>query len=416
MERAILVGVEFTVSERRKSPDSLAELEELARSAGARVEALVSVKRHEPQVAHLIGKGKLEELNQLCREKNSDLVIFDEDLSGVQQRNLEEALQVKIIDRTQLILDIFAQRAHSRDGKLQVELAQLEYLLPRLSGKGKELSRMGGGIGARGPGEQKLEVDRRRIRERIDRLKGELEQLRHRRQFYQERRKKKELPTVAIIGYTNAGKSALFNALTGASAVVENRLFSTLDPLLRTLVLPNNQKILLMDTVGFIQWLPHHLIDAFKATLEGVKEADILLEVLDVSHQNVEEHCQAVYQVLKELEADDKPIIFILNKIDLLEFPGRADRFRKQFHESVTVSALNRQGLPELIGKLAEYFSRRLVEIKIVVPNEEMRILGLIYEEGEVLARKDEAGGVEISARVPLRIKNYLTSRGIVLK
>lgn len=416
MEKAILVGIDFRASDRMSASDSLAELAELVRSAGGKVETSIMVRRDKPHAGHFIGKGKVEELRLLCGERSPDRVIFDDDLSSTQQRNLEDALEIRVIDRTQLILDIFAQRAHSGEGKVQVELAQMEYLLPRLTGRGVILSRLGGGIGTRGPGEQKLEVDRRRIRQRISRLKGELEDLKRRRQYSRDYRRKKSLPTVALIGYTNAGKSTLINALTGSEATVEDRLFSTLDPLMKVLVLPNNQKVLLMDTVGFLSRLPHHLIDAFRATLEGVREADLLLEVLDISHPQVEEHCRAVYQVLVELEAEKKPIIYALNKTDLLDSDIPVRRFARQYTENASISALEHRGFPELLEKIAGHLSPLITEIETVIPVDRMRIVNMIYNEGEVLERDDRVDGVFLRARVPTRVKNYLTSKGYMIE
>ena len=288
-EKAILVSCRIEGEDRRAVEDAAGELRSLTSSTGGEVVQEVICSRETPTPAYFIGKGKVEEVGKLCWELKPDLVIFGSDLSPTQQRNLEETLKLKVIDRTQLILDIFAQRAKSTEGKYQVELAQLMYLLPRLTGYVDSLSRLGGGIGTRGPGEQKLESDRRRIRKRIAKLQDELSSLQRRRQTMRQKRLDLPLSTIALIGYTNAGKTLLFNRLTQSQEISENRLFSTLDPVARKCVLPNNQRIIFLDTVGFLHKLPHHLIESFRATLEEVVEADLLLHVLDVSHPRVHE-------------------------------------------------------------------------------------------------------------------------------
>ncbi|MBP6944350.1 MAG: GTPase HflX, partial [Candidatus Omnitrophica bacterium] len=316
MEKALLVTVEFFDKEYKdtwKLDDTNYELRELVRSAGLQVVDLVECFKDKPVAGHYIGKGKAEEIRSICKDKGADVVIFGDDLTSSQQQNLEESIGVKVIDRTQLILDIFARRAHSTEGKVQVELAQLEYLLPRLKGKGIMLSRLGGGIGTRGPGEQKLEMDRRKIREKISRLKDSLSKIHERREELRRRRHEGEISIVSLIGYTNAGKSTLLNALTDSDVLSQDRLFSTLDPTARRFVLPNNQKVVFVDTVGFLHRLPHHLIEAFKATLEEVAEADIIIHVLDASSPMVHELSQAVYEVLEELDIRDKTIITVLN-------------------------------------------------------------------------------------------------------
>jgi len=284
-----------------------------------------------PDKTFYIGKGKVDELLNLSQETKADLIIFDDELTPTQQRNLEKKIRVKIIDRTQLILDIFAKRAHSAAGKLQVELAQLTYLLPRLTGKGIFLSRLGGGIGTRGPGETRLENDRREIKKRIITLKKKLGKLEQQRELLKKNRKRKSYYAAAVIGYTNVGKSTLLNALTKARIRVDDKLFATLDPTTRKIILPNNQVLLLTDTVGFINKLPHHLVASFRATLGEIEEADILINVLDASHPKLEEQNRATYSVLKELKADNKPIINILNKIDLIDNGYRLSRLHRKY-------------------------------------------------------------------------------------
>ncbi|MBI4974306.1 MAG: GTPase HflX, partial [Candidatus Omnitrophica bacterium] len=316
MEQAILVTVDFGKREDWTAEERSLELRELAHSAGTKVMREEIVHRLKPDPGYFIGTGKAEELAKICADKGIKVVIFNNDLTGTQQKNLEDAIMTKTIDRTQLILDIFARRAHSNEGKVQVELAQLLYLLPRLTGKGIYLSRLGGGIGTRGPGEQKLEVDRRKIRARITRLENVLEDLSSRRAMMRKKRERFSILTIAIIGYTNVGKSTLLNALTDSNVIVEDKLFSTLDPTVRRFILPNKQKVLFVDTVGFLDRLPHHLVEAFKATLEEVVEADLLLHLVDISHPKAAAQSDAVYRVLDSIGAKDKTILTVLNKID----------------------------------------------------------------------------------------------------
>jgi GTP-binding protein HflX len=364
-ERALLVTVQFDArfSKGHWSPeDEAKELKELVTSAGGQVVGEVTAKRHEPVAGTFLGSGKLEELGQTVRTTRAQVVIFNQELSPAQQRNIEEAVGAKTIDRTQLILDIFAQRATSQEGKLQVEAAQLRYLLPRLVGQGIWLSRLGGGIGTRGPGEQKLEVDRRRIRTRMGRLARDLEGLSARRQATRSRRKESRVPVVALVGYTNAGKTTLLNRLSGTGAIARDQLFTTLDPLARRLTLPHGGVVILTDTVGFLHHLPHHLIEAFQATLEEARDADLLVQVLDASHPLVREHATAVQEVLAHLELSEKPAITVLNKCDrlgpevarepvlLLERPGAA---------AVALSAKTGEGVERLLELLQGLTSRR---------------------------------------------------------
>jgi len=351
-EVAVLIGLRWPHQSRWDAEDSLEELAQLAISAGAEPAFRVLQERFLPNPRTLIGPGKAEEVRAIC-EEGVDLVIFDDDLTGSQQRNLEATLGRKVIDRTGLILDIFAQRARSREGKLQVELAQLKYLLPRLTGHGGELSRLGGGIGTRGPGETQLEVDRRRIRRRIVKIEEELEKVRRHRALLRRHRQKRALPTAAVVGYTNAGKSSLLNALTHAALPVADKFFATLDPTLRKVIVPGGREILLSDTVGFIRKLPHQLVEAFKATLEEVRASDLLLHVIDISHPDWQNQSQAVMAVLGELGAAAKPLISVYNKVDKLQHP-KAVAFLARRPRSVVVSARTGAGLDDLKHAMAE--------------------------------------------------------------
>lgn len=351
-EVALLIGLKRPHQPRWEAEESLEELAQLAVSAGAESAFRVLQERSVPDPRTLIGRGKAEDIRELC-EEGVDLVIFDEDLTGSQQRNLEATLQRKVIDRTGLILDIFAQRARSREGKLQVELAQLKYLLPRLTGHGADLSRLGGGIGTRGPGETQLEVDRRRIRRRVIKIEEELEKVQRHRALLRRRRQKQALPTAALVGYTNAGKSSLLNALTHAKLPVADKFFVTLDPTLRKVILPGGRAVLLSDTVGFIKKLPHQLVAAFKATLEEMRASDLLLHVIDIAHPQWQDQEQAVTAVLEELGMATKPLISLYNKVDKLPHP-EAIAFLSRRPQSVVTSANTGAGLSELKTVIAE--------------------------------------------------------------
>src|SRR3977135_4366535 len=338
-ERAILIGLEQEGVSKWDLRDSMEELAELANSAGAEVVDTITQKLQKPTAPYYIGKGKAEEIKHSFQDREVTSVIFDDELSPAQGRNLENLLARKVLDRTQLILDIFAQRARSREGRLQIELAQLQYLLPRLTRMWHHLSRQTGGIGTRGPGETQLEVDRRRGKGRIARLERELEAVRKTRAIQREGRKRHQWPVAAVVGYTNAGKSTLLNLLTGADVVAENKLFATLDPTTRSFTLPNKQRVLLTDTVGFLRKLPHTLIESFKATLEEVHEADLLIHVVDLSHARVDEQMEAVDDVIKELDAFGKQTLIVFNKIDKIQNREMAESYTQSFPASVAISA-----------------------------------------------------------------------------
>lgn len=409
MEKALLVIVKLKSKEARSALEEDArELEELARACHLEVVDHLTCIYDRPTANLLIGKGKAEEIALLAQEEEVDAIVFSQDLSGTQQRNLERIIDKKTIDRTQLILDIFARRAKSPEGKMQVELAQLQYLLPRLIGKGIILSRLGGGIGTRGPGEQKLEVDRRRIRERIDSLKQDLIALGSHRQTMRKKRKERSIPSVALVGYTSAGKSTLLNTLTGSQQVVSDSLFTTLDPVYRGVQLPNGEQVVLSDTVGFLNDLPHHLVEAFKATLEDVVEADLLIHVLDVAKQGVYQRNKAVQEVLKELGADAKPMISALNKTDLLDDAMWVEQLKDDFVNPVLISAKFNNNIDLLLKKIQESFSSRMAELKIMVPHTRMDLVDLFYREGKVKEIDYEQEGIKIRLNLPVILANKL--------
>jgi GTPase len=375
--------------------ESLAEFRELVSSAGAVVVAEVMQRRSRPEPATLIGAGKVEEIAGVTASTEADLVLFDHDLTPTQLRNLEAALPCRVLDRTQLILDIFARHARTSEGKLQVELAQLEYMLPRLTGKGKAMSQLGGGIGTRGPGETKLETDRRRIQSRIDHLKGEVESVRRVRHQQRQRRESIPVPTVALVGYTNAGKSTLFNSLTGAEVLQSPRMFATLDPKLRAIELPSLRKVLLSDTVGFIRNLPHTLVTAFRATLEEVAQAEVLLHVRDANSTYGEEQKTQVEKVLGELECLDKPRIEVLNKIDLLDEHERQGlQGRSGTGGEVAVSARTGDGMDALLKAIDEALhSDPVIEAELRVPQHEGGVLAAI-EAGMLIHKREYEGNL----------------------
>jgi len=411
MEKAVLVTVKIRTEEDQWQIDNIAaELEELV--SACQVKAIDNIKAlcDKPTPNYLIGRGKAQELAELAQTEGADILVFSHDLSGTQQRNLEEITGKKIIDRTQLILDIFARHAKTPEGKMQVELAQLQYLMPRLIGKGLILSRIGGGLGTRGPGEQKLELDRRRIRQRIDSLKDDLKILIERRKIMRKRRKENSIPLVALVGYTSAGKSTLLNALTNAGQVVSAGLFTTLDPLARNLQLNNGENIVISDTVGFLHNLPHHLIEAFQATLEEVVQADLLIHVLDAASPHIFEYNKAVLTVLKDLGVTEKPIITALNKIDLIEDKLLRDRLTEDFSNSVLISAKLKHNLDRLLTQIESNFSGRMSELEIIIPHHRMDLLDSIYQQGKVKEVEYLQEGAKVKVSLPNITANKLLS------
>lgn len=400
-ERAILIGLEKDGVSKWDLRDSLEELAELASSAGAEVVDTVTQKLRKPTAPYYIGKGKAESIKDSLQHRQVTSVIFNDELSPAQGRNLENLLARKVLDRTQLILDIFAQRARSREGRLQIELAQLQYLLPRLTRMWHHLSRQTGGIGTRGPGETQLEVDRRRVQERIARLERELESVRKTRAVQRQGRKRHQWPVAAVVGYTNAGKSTLLNLLTGADLVAENRLFATLDPTTRSFVLPNKQRVLLTDTVGFLRKLPHTLIESFKATLEEVSEADLLIHVVDISHSRVDEQMEAVDAVIKELNAFGKQTLIVFNKIDNLEGRELAESYTKRFPGSVAISARTGEGVSRLVQALQHALSAWRLRSRFRIPTSESALIAEIHRVGHVLELKYEDNDALVVAHVP---------------
>jgi GTP-binding protein HflX len=411
VERAALVGL-VTPSNRSDADHSLDELAGLAEAAGAGVVLRMLQERSKPDPATFIGAGKVSSLAAACEEAAVDVVIFDNELSPAQLRQLEERLERKVIDRTQLILDIFARRARTREGKWQVELAQLKYLLPRLAGSGTALSRLGGGIGTRGPGETKLETDRRRIRVRIQAIQREIEQVRQRRSQLRERRHKQSVPTVALVGYTNAGKTTLFNMLTDESAVASDALFVTLDPLVRRVRLPDNRDLLVSDTVGFIDRLPHALVAAFSATLEEVAEADLILHVIDAGSPDRDRQVAAVRRVLDEVGASDVSAVAVYNKIDTIT-ADECRRLREGDPSSALISATQGTGIGELLQMIASRLAldTRRVTITFDSGKEfDRQQIGRLYRVARVISHVATNGKVVIEADVPRRFIERLTT------
>jgi GTPase len=414
-ERAALVGLISGRVRRLDAERSLNELAGLAQAAGAVVVLSVLQERSKPDPSTFLGSGKIVTLAASCAEMDVDVVIFDDELTPAQLRQIEDAVHRKVIDRTQLILDIFARRARTKEGKLQVELAQLKYLLPRLVGMGAALSRLGGGIGTRGPGETKLEADRRRIRERIHAISKQIEAVRQRRAQLRERRRKASVPTVALVGYTNAGKTTLFNALTRARAEASNALFVTLDPLIRQVHLSDSREVLVSDTVGFIDRLPHTLVAAFRATLEEVADADVIVHVLDASASDRERRVDAVRQVLRDVGADEVSTIEVYNKCDLLS-PDELRRIRALDPAALCLSALERLGIDDLIDAL---MSRLALDVRRVTltfdPDEpvDREQIGRVYRHGRVIEQETRNGRISIVADIPRRLIDRFSSRAL---
>ncbi len=408
-ERLILVGIE--PDEREKSgmdtEACLDELEELVKTAGGEAVGRMTQKRERVHPGHYLGKGKIEELKVMVQAMDATGVVCDDELSPAQLRNLEKMLDTKVMDRTIVILDIFAGRAMSGEGKIQVELAQLKYRLSRLTGLGASMSRLGGGIGTRGPGEKKLETDRRHIKERIAELNSELKEIKVHRELLRNQRNKKGTPVLALVGYTNAGKSTILNTLTEAGVLVEDKLFATLDTTTRKVELPNGSEILLTDTVGFIQKLPHHLIQAFRATLEELKYADILLHIVDASNPNREEHMEVVYDTLQDLGCGDTPVITIYNKMDCdVELPLPMD---KQARDMVQISAQKGQGLEEMLARVETFLKSFRRSMKVLLPYTEGTLAGWVHGRCEILAEEHQADGVYLEIFVDEEAENRLS-------
>ena len=399
-ERVILVGVNEGGDE-KEVRESLDELGELVKTAGAEPVAVLVQNREKIHPGTYIGKGKIEELRNAISLSQATGIVCDDELSPAQLKNLEQELETKVMDRTLIILDIFAGRAMTREGKIQVELAQLKYRASRLVGLRSSLSRLGGGIGTRGPGEKKLEIDRRLINDRISVLRREVEELKNHRSLTREKRSRNPIPVVAIVGYTNAGKSTLLNTLTDAGILAEDKLFATLDPTTRNYKLPGGQEVLLTDTVGFIRKLPHHLIDAFRSTLEEARYADLILHVVDSSSEQMDAHMDIVYETLKNLDVRDKQIITFFNKMDKL--PENADRIFKDLRADRTVcgSIKENQGLQELVDVLEKMISERSIYVEKVIPYAEAGKIQLIRQYGQLLGEEYTEGGIAIKAYIP---------------
>ena len=414
-ERAILAGVERMQRGIWGIEESMDELERLADTAGAVVVGRYTQRRDRPDTALFLGKGKVNEISMEIQNLDADLLILDDELTPSQQHNLERMLGIRVIDRTALILDIFAQRARSHEGRLQVELAQLKYNLPRLGGQGLVMSRLGGGIGTRGPGETKLEVDRRRIYTRIHDIEEQINGMKKTRTLYRTRRQKSRMPLVALVGYTNAGKSTLLNRLTGAEVFAEDKLFATLDPTTRRLELPEKQDILLTDTVGFIQKLPHTLVTAFRATLEEVTEADLLLHVVDAGNGNAEQQIQAVLEVLKELDADTKPTLFVFNKTDTVENDYAIERLTRD-RDAVCVSAATGENTDVLLNRIECFFKEQRSECTLLVPYSDGAVITQLHALNAVKETEYVEEGTKLTVSLPHsemeRFEKYVVEEG----
>ncbi len=405
IDRALLVSVDTGDFD---AESSLTELFELVESAGAEPVASISQKLDRPDTATCVGSGKLIEIKEYCEAEEIDLIIFDCELTPTQIRNIEAETDVRVVDRTTLILDIFSQRARSKEGKLQVELAQLKYSLPRLTGKGIALSRLGGGIGTRGPGETKLETDKRHIRRRMETVKAQLRDVENHRAELRRRREKNSVITVAIVGYTNAGKSTLMNYLTEAGVLAEDKLFATLDPTSRSLKLPDGVTVMLIDTVGFVRRLPHHLVEAFKSTLEEAAQADIILNVCDISSEEAQLHLNVTRDLLKELGCGDTPIINVLNKCDLL-----TERIEEiDLGTSVRISAVTGEGIDKLLRAIEENLPVRVKKVKILVPFSDAGLIAEIRKTATLLSEEYTAEGILAQAIIDEkfwhRVRDYV--------
>ena len=408
-QRALLVALERSGEYWQ---ESLAELTRLAETARVEVVGTVLQKRDAPDPVYFLGKGKAHEIRQIKGELGADVLLVDGDLRPTQQRNLEEAANIGVLDRTGLILDIFAQRARSGEGKIQVELAQLSYLLPRLTGKGTELSRLGGGIGTRGPGETKLEADRRRLRQRLRLLRKQVEQIAKRRSVERKHRQEAGLPVVALVGYTNAGKSTLLNTLSGAGVFVEDLLFATLDPTIRRLDLPGGERALLVDTVGFIHRLPHQLVEAFKSTLEEVRRAELLLHVVDATNPEAEQQIAIVERVLDEIGAGATPTILAWNKIDRAGgMPPREISDHPPIVGVASISAATGAGIGELLATIEGWLDRERVRIEVTIPPRRGDLLAWLHRSAKVVSERYEDGAAVVTALVTPKMAGQLRKR-----
>ena len=408
-ERALLAALRLPRQRRYEVEESLDELGRLAESAGAEVVGRVTQERHAPTPKLYFGKGKVDELKASSEREGANLMISDDALSPAQERNLGGSLGLKVIDRTALILDIFAQRARTMEGKLQVELAQLSYLLPRLVGQWKHLERLGGGIGTRGPGETQLESDRRMVRHRIEKIRGELGRVRVHRRLQRDRRKSAGVPVVALVGYTNAGKTTLLNRLTGAERAAADQLFVTLDPAARLVSRTGHAPFILTDTVGFIRKLPHQLVAAFKATLEELEEADVLVHVVDASHPGLDEQMQAVDSLLAELELGRRPTIVALNKVDRLEEGAALGALVDRF-EGAALSARTGEGVDALLDRIERALRPGVERVRLLVPYRDGAAIAHCYERGRVLARSDDADGIHLEVELSPRLLAFVES------
>jgi len=418
-ERAILVGVIHNRQDRELVDEYLDELALLADTAGAEVLERIVQEKYSIDPAFFIGKGKVDYLAKQVADLDADLVIFDEDLSPAQARNLEEECKTKIIDRSGLILDIFARRAKTREAKTQVELAQLQYLLPRLTRRWTHLSRQAGGvgIGLRGPGETQLEVDRRMIRKRIATLSRELEQIEKQRDL--RRRRRSDLFNVALMGYTNVGKSTLMNALTNSEVFVEDRLFATLDSTVRLMDHTGDQKILLIDTVGFVRKLPHHLVASFKSTLEETREADLLIHLVDCSHPHFLDQMNVINSVIKELKIDDRPVITVFNKIDLVEDKSRLRELKQEFQDCLLISAQRGLFVEELRKEIVRYATEQNIIANIKIELSQQKLLASVYQWAKVLSQEYVDGYVQLQIRFPITVQrklNQLIEDGVIIQ